>query len=79
MQVETLFWSTVLNPVQSALISLHTYPHHAHVASLMDVVVSQDSRRERSCPAAPSGLQAGAAVSRLLSAATQPIMAAMPG
>ena len=80
VQVETLFWSRILDPVQSARISLHTYPHHAHVTSIMDVVVCQDSRRERSAAVtAPRNSQAGAAVSRLLSAATQPIVEAMPG
>ncbi len=79
-QVETLFWSKILDPVQSARISLHTYPHHAHVTSIMDVVISQDSRIELSSTAsAPRDLQAGAAVSRLLSAAAQPIVEAMPG
>ena len=80
MQVETLFWSSILNPVQSALISLHTYPHHAHVSSIMEVLVSQQSRnRHRAAAVAESGLQPSAAMSCLYSVAAQPIVEAMPG
>ena len=80
VQVETLFWSSILNPVQNALISMQAHPHHAHAAVIMDIISGQRSRGEqmRVAEDAQNGLHSGAAVSQLLSAAT-PIVEAMPG
>ena len=80
VQVETLFWSSILNTVQSALISLQAYPYHATVAAIMDVLVSQESRSRQTAAGDAAGeLPSGAAGLRQLSAATQPIVEAMPG
>ena len=48
--------------------------HHAHVTSIMDVVVDQDKQPQNQLSHNAERFPVGAAVSRLLSAATQPIV-----
>ena len=69
-----------MNPVQSALISLQAYPYHARAAAIMDILVGQERLgKQTSAADARGGLQSDAPISRLWSAATQPMVAATPG
>ena len=50
-QFKMLFWTVILDPVQSALMSVKTFPHHPDVILLMDMLVeAQQQRRGGTIP-----------------------------